>query len=63
MKQLKITTYWTPQEAHCIYQLLDELKSAVWASYGTDIITMFNDIQRDQEREEKNTDCEDEIGF
>jgi hypothetical protein len=63
MKHLKITTHWTPQEAHCVYQLLDDLKSAVWASYGTDILAMFNDIQRDQENEDKTRGFDDHIEF
>ena len=63
MKQLKITTHWTAQEAHCIYQLLDDLKSAVWTCYGSDIISMFNDIKCEQEAADKNTEFDDEIGF
>jgi hypothetical protein len=54
MKRLKITTYWTAEEAHCVYQLLDELKSAVWESYGEDILKMFNEIQLEQQKNEDN---------
>ena len=61
MKSIKITTYWTPEEAHCIYQLLDELKSAVWASYGTDIQAMFEDVRREQACQEQSKDVDDEI--
>ena len=37
MKTLKITTFWTTEEAGNVYRLLDELQSAVWESYGEDI--------------------------
>lgn len=38
MKILKITTYWSAEEEESIYQLLDELKDAIWQSYGEDIL-------------------------
>jgi len=63
MKPLKIMTHWTPQEAQCIYQLLDALKSAVWESYGTDIMAMFDDIKNDQEHNDHKTEFDDEIEF
>jgi len=63
MKVVKITTHWTPQEAHCVYELLDELKSAVWDSYGSDIIAMFDDLQTEQKQLKENTEFDDEIGF
>ncbi len=40
MKILKITTHWSAEEAECIYQLLDELKDALWQGYGEDILKM-----------------------
>ncbi|NRA62325.1 MAG: hypothetical protein HRU25_15785 [Psychrobium sp.] len=63
MKPLKIRTHWTRQEAQCIYQLLDDLKSAVWESYGTDIMAMFDDIKNDQEHDDQKTEFDDEIEF
>jgi len=63
MKPLKIMTHWTPQEAQCIYQLLDDLKLAVWESYGTDIMTMFDDVKNDQECDDQQAEFDDEIEF
>lgn len=63
MKSLKITTYWTAEEAHCVYQLLDELKSAVWESYGEEIQEMFNEIRCEQQNTEQNNEFDDEIDF
>ncbi len=57
MKILKITTYWTAEEADCIYQLLSELQSALWQSYGEDIQHMHDMIREEQlESEEAFTD-------
>ena len=45
MKILKITTYWSAEEAEGIYQLLDELKDAIWQSYGEAILEMHKTRQ------------------
>ena len=44
MKTLKITTHWTPEEADCIYQLLDDFKEVLWQNYGDDIIKMHKAV-------------------
>lgn len=62
MKILKITTYWSPEEADCIYQLLDELKEVIWAAYGEDILKMHQEI-RDEKTEAQSEDFNDEIQF
>jgi hypothetical protein len=62
MKILKITTYWSAEEADCIYQLLDELKEAVWAAYGEEILKMHQEI-RDEKAEAQCEDFNDEIQF
>ena len=50
MKILKMTIHWTTEEADCIYQLLNELQSALWQSYGEDIQHM-HDMIRDEQLE------------
>ncbi len=50
MKILKMTTYWTTEEADCIYQLLDEFRCAVWESYGNDIERLYRDRYEEQLR-------------
>lgn len=49
MKILKITTHWTPEEADCVYQLLDDLKEAIWQSYGEDIVHLYQTIHEEQQ--------------
>ena len=52
MKTLKIATHWTTEEVDCIYQLLGDLQSAIWESYGKDIEQMHRTIwEEEQERE------------
>jgi len=62
MKTLKITTYWSAEEADCIYQLLDELKEAVWAAYGEEILKMHQEM-RDEKAEVQCEYFNDEIQF
>ena len=49
MKILKITTHWTPEEAGCIYQFLDEFKAALWQHYGEDMVNMCKAIKDEQQ--------------
>tara|TARA_R110002072_G_scaffold29417_2_gene93046 strand:+ start:207 stop:404 length:198 start_codon:yes stop_codon:yes gene_type:complete len=65
MKTLRVTTYWTPEQADCVYQLLDELKAAVWSSYGEEITEMHKAIweEEQQERKEEEGNENDELLF
>jgi NTP pyrophosphatase (non-canonical NTP hydrolase) len=63
MKTLRITTYWTAEEADCIYQLLDELKSVVWENYGEEILEMHRAIQVEQQTNNEIEDFNDELPF
>ncbi len=63
MKILKITTHWTPEEADCVYQFLDDLKEAIWQRYGEDILDMYKTIQDEQQAEYEECDFNDEIPF
>jgi len=51
MKTLRITTHWTTGQAEDMYTLLDDLKSAIWQSYGDDIVTMHREISFEQKEE------------
>tara|TARA_B100000508_G_scaffold99532_1_gene78176 strand:- start:168 stop:368 length:201 start_codon:yes stop_codon:yes gene_type:complete len=53
MKILRIPTYWRPEEASCVYQFLDELKTAVWQSYGDDITAMHKAIWEEEQQRKK----------
>jgi len=53
MKTLRITTHWTTEQAEDIYMLLDDLKSAIWQSYGEEIVTLHREVAVEQKNEGK----------
>lgn len=63
MKILKITTYWTAEEADCVYELLGTLKSAIWQAYGDDIIKMHRDIAMEQKYDKERDEFNGELEF
>ena len=38
MKFTQLKTHWTAEDAHAVLSLLDELRDALWETYGADII-------------------------
>ena len=63
MKTLKITTHWTPEEASCIYQFLDDFKEALWQCYGEDIVQMHKTIHAEQQAHDEEKEFNDELLF
>ncbi len=63
MKILKITTHWTAEEADCIYQLLDDMKVAIWECYGEEIIEMHKALRDEQLNDEDSDPFNDELLF
>ena len=63
MKILKITTHWSAEEAEGIYQLLDELKDAIWQSYGEDILEMHKTMQLEKQDGSEYLGPNDELPF
>ena len=63
MKTLKITTHWTPGEADCIYQFLDDFKQALWQCYGEDIVQMHKTIHAEQQAHDEEKECNDKLLF
>lgn len=63
MKTIKLVTHWTAEQADDIYRLLDELKLAVWQSYGEEIVKMHQENATEKLREEKNDHFNDELPF
>lgn len=61
MKTLKITTFWTPDEAARIYETLELLQTAVWEAYGSDITAFYQEVAQVQ-TEQKSLFNDDE-GF
>ncbi len=53
MKTLRVTTHWTTEQAEDMYMLLDDLKSAIWQSYGEEIVTMHRDMAFEQKKEKE----------
>jgi len=63
VKTLKITMHWTPEEADCVYQLLDDFKQALWQCYGEDIVQMHKMIQAEQKERDEEKESHDELLF
>ncbi|HEY0309431.1 MAG TPA: hypothetical protein VGB94_14810 [Acidobacteriaceae bacterium] len=49
---LLISAEWTPEQAWAVFELLDDLRDAIWNHYGPDI----QDIARGQQTSEKDPD-------
>lgn len=63
MKTIKLVTHWTAEQADDIYRLLDDLKLAVWQSYGEEIVKMHQENATEKLREEENDHFNDELPF
>ena len=63
MKTLRITTHWTTEQAEDMFTLLDDLKTAIWQSYGEDIVTMHREIAFEQKQDEDNSEFKEEPFF
>jgi len=63
MKTLKITTYWTADQADCVYQLLGELRSELWEHYGDEIVKMYETIRVEQRQREGSVEVNHELPF
>jgi hypothetical protein len=40
---LQIPTYWTPEQAFAVFQLIDDLREAIWQCYEMELIDEFRD--------------------
>ncbi len=54
MRKILLTTYYSPEEAHTIYQFLDDFKETLWANYHEEIIQSMNPPEDDE------SDCSEE---
>ncbi|PIE43227.1 MAG: hypothetical protein CSA50_06550 [Gammaproteobacteria bacterium] len=59
MKILRIPTWWTPEEADCVHQLLDELRAAVWQSDGDEITAMHKAVWEEEQKHQKDDKSND----
>jgi hypothetical protein len=63
MKTVKLVTHFTPEQAEDFYLFLDEIKTAIWQSYGEDIVKMHQDIATEKLLKEENDNFNDELLF
>ena len=40
---LQIPTYWTPEQAFAVFDLITNLREAVWQCYGVQLIEEYRD--------------------
>jgi len=40
---LQIPTYWTPEQAFAVFELIDDLRDAIWQRYNVQLIDEFRD--------------------
>ena len=40
---LQIPTYWTPEQAFAVFELIDDLREAIWQRYNIQLIDEFRD--------------------
>jgi hypothetical protein len=40
---LQIPTYWTPDQAFAVFELIDDLRDAIWQHYNIQLIDEFCD--------------------
>jgi hypothetical protein len=39
----QIPTYWTPEQAFAVFELIDDLRDAIWQCYNIQLIDEFRD--------------------
>jgi hypothetical protein len=40
---IQIPTYWTPEQAFAVFELVDDLREAIWQCYGLQIQDEYRD--------------------
>lgn len=40
---LQIPTYWTPEQAFAVFDLINELREAIWQCYGLELLDQYRD--------------------
>ena len=63
MKTLRITTYWTAEQADCVYQLLGDLRLVLWDHYGDEITEMYEEIRAAQQEYADSVEVNHELPF
>lgn len=65
MKVTRLTTHWSPAEAHTIIEFLDHLRDQLWETHGDQIISLLQEASVSQLIDELQTQIEfdDDIDF
>jgi hypothetical protein len=63
MRKLLLTTYYSPEEAHTIYQFLDDFKETLWANYSEEIMQAVSPPEEDDTGELAHPDFFDDVPF
>jgi hypothetical protein len=56
---LQIPTYWTPEQAFAVFELIDELRDAIWRCYDLQLQEEYRDHFRHQDAEGDPIDPDD----
>ena len=48
---LQIPTYWTPEQAFAVFELIDELRDAIWRCYALQLQDEYRDQLQHQAAE------------
>ena len=56
---LQIPTYWTPEQAFAVFELIDELRDAIWRSYALQLQEEYRDQLRHQDPDDNPVDLDD----
>jgi hypothetical protein len=40
---LQIPTYWTPEQAFAVFDLVNDLRDAIWQCYGPQLLDEYRD--------------------
>jgi hypothetical protein len=40
---LQIPTYWTPEQAFAVFDLVNDLRDAIWQCYGVQLLDEYRD--------------------
>ena len=46
---LQIPTYWTPEQAFAVFELIDELRDAIWRGYALQLQEEYRDLLQHQD--------------
>lgn len=62
MRFMHLKSHWSPEDAHSMLSLLDELRDAIWQAYGDEIIEHCRQQQsKPPDDIEYSFECDDDI--